>query len=265
MRIRFPLRLATLLSVIVLCVTAQPAFAAERALTGVVTNRYGNQIVLKTTAAVLYRVEASYASLVRRNGSALSMEEVMVGDKLEVQGRIWGDNSVSASTIRDVSVYTHTGTFSGKVVSVDFMRGTLVLQGAQSGLQTIHTTVSSAFTRNGSSIQFKDIAVGMSATVKGTWERTKQEVVATSIRTTVRLLNIDLTGEVTTKDGLALTVVSNGVLYAVDSAGATVKSKNNKSMALTELGLGRVRVWGKHIAESVAIQAIKIKYLDVVK
>ncbi len=259
------LRLVGPLCVVILCATAHPILAAETNLAGVVTARYGNQIVLKTNTAVTYRVEASYASVVRRNGSPLPMEDVAVGDKLEVHGQVWADNSVSASAIRDVSVYTHTGTFSGKVVSVNSVNRTLVLQGSQSGLQNIHTTTASVFTRNGSSVEFKDIAPGMSATVKGTWERSKQEVVATSIRATVRLLNIDITGSVTMKDGAALTVVANGVLYAVDSGGAVVRSKNNKPMALTELGLGRARIWGKHITESVEVKATKIKYLDLVK
>lgn len=244
---------------------AHPARASDSVLVGVVTARYGNQIVLKTNTAATYRVEASYASIVRRNGSVLSIEDVVIGDKLEVRGEVWADFSVSAHAIRDVSVYTHTGTFSGKVVSVDVGNRTLVLQGSQGGTQNIHTTVATVFTKNGSSVEFKNILAGMSATVKGTWERSKQEVVATSVRATVRLLNIDIIGDVVMKDGAALTVVANGVLYAVDSAQATVRSKNNKAMALTELGLGRVRVWGKHITGSTVVTATKIKYLDLTK
>lgn len=265
MSIRILLFLFGLSCAATLCCVARPAFASDSILVGVVTARYGNQIVLKTNTAATYRAEASYASIVRRNGSALSIEDVAIGDKLEVRGEVWPDYSVSVHAIRDVSVYTHTGTFSGKVVSVDVVNRTLVLQGSQSGTQNIRTTAASVFSKNGSYIEFKDIAVGMSATVKGTWERSRQEVVATSVRATVRLLNIDIIGEVVMKDGLAITVISNGVLYAVDIAGATARSKNNKPLALTELGLGRVRVWGKHIAESTAVKAERIKYVDLVK
>lgn len=265
MSIRIALCLLVLFAAVAFSQFSRPVLAADATLVGTVTARYGNQIVLKTTAATQYRVEASYASPVRRNGSPLSMEDVLIGDKLEVRGQIWADNSVSASAIRDVSVYTHTGTFTGKISAIDQVNRVFVLQSSQSAPQTIHTTAASVFTKNGSSVEFKDMATGMSATVRGTWERNKQDVVATSVRVTVRLLNIDITGDVTLKDGLALTVAANGVLYSVDATGATVKSKNNKPLALTELGLGRVRVRGKHITESTMVKAERIKYLDLVK
>lgn len=265
MSIRIAFCLLVLSCTVIFPQLPRPVLAAETALVGTVTARYGNQIVLKTTAATEYRVEASYVSLVRRNGSPLSMEDVLTGDKLEVRGQVWADHSVSASAIRDVSVYTHTGTFTGKISAVDPVNRVFVLQSSQGGPQTIHTTAASAFTKNSTSVEFKDVGVGMSATVRGTWERSKQDVIATSVRVTVRLLNIDITGDVTLKDGLALTVAANGVLYSVDATGATAKSKNNKPIALTELGLGRARVWGKHIAESTVVKAERIKYLDLTK
>lgn len=244
---------------------SQPASAAESVLVGSVAARYGNQIVIKTTAAIQYRIEASYASIVRRNGSPLSVDDVLVGDKLEVRGQVWSDNSVSARVIRDVSVYTHTGTFVGKISSIEPISKTFVLQGPNNAPYTIRTTAASQFTKNGASVEFGRMEVGMSATVRGTWERSRQDVTAAYVRVSVRLLNIDVTGEAVLKDGSALTVAANGVLYSVDAASALLKSKNNKPLVISETGLGRVRVWGKHIAESTVVKAVRIKYLDVTK
>lgn len=244
---------------------AHAAAISETTLVGVVTAQYANQIVFKTNAAVVYRAEASYATLVRRNGSAITVTDIAVGDKVEVRGQVWSDNSISASSIRNLTLNTHTGTFSGKIVSIDQSDKTIFLQGAQNSSQTVHTTIATSFTRNGSAAVFQDLQVGMTATVHGTWERSKAVVIADAVRARARLLNIDITGDVTMKNGSALTVVANGVLYAVDASNAVLRSKNNKVMHLSELGLEQVRVWGKHIAESTSLTASRIKSLRVVK
>lgn len=243
----------------------QVVAAPETVLVGVVTAQYANQVVFKTNAAVVYRAEASYAGLVRRNGGAIAVTDIAVGDRVEVRGQVWSDNSMSASAIRNLTLYTHAGTFSGKIMAVDQPNKSISLQSAQHSKQTIRTTAATLFTRNGTITTFQDMQVGMSATVHGTWERNKTEVIADSIRARVRLINIDITGDVTMKDGSALTVVANGVLYAVDAGNAVLRSKNNKVMYLTDLGLEQVRVWGKHMAESPSITAARIKSLRTVK
>ena len=244
---------------------ARVAAASETTLVGVVTAQYANQVVFRTSAAVVYRAEASYALLARRNGSAITVTDIIVGDKVEVRGQVWSDNSISASSIRDLTLYTHAGTFNGKIISIDYSGRSFELRSAQNLIQTIHTTMATSFTRNGGVVAFQDLQVGMTASIHGTWERSKAVIVADTVRARVRLLNIDITGEIAMKNGSALTVVSNGVLYGVDVNNAVLRSKNNKVMYLTELGLEPVRVWGKHIAESTNITAVRVKSLRTVK
>ncbi len=253
----------------VVCVwPARPAAAAvqnEKNLTGVVTKITGNQIFFKTANAVVYAAETSAAALVRRNGTAMLFSEFAVGDRVEVHGQTWQDNSMSATRIRNLTVYAHNGTFTGKITALDPLTGTLTLQGAQYGTQTVHTNPQTVYMKNGSIVPVQDIAVGMSATIKGTWERTRGDVAAREVRATVRLLNIDITGQLMIKDGYNLTVVSNGVLYGIDASTAKVKSKNNKPMLVSELAMATVRVQGKHIQESPHIVAATIKDLATTK
>lgn len=237
----------------------------EKSLTGTVTKLYGNQVLFKTANAVVYAAETSSTLLVRKNGTPMHYTDFVVGDKIEVRGRVWSDNSVSATYMRDLTLYVHNGTFTGKIVGIDQTTSTIALQGAQYGVQTIHTNLQTVYMKNSSIVPMQNIVVGMSATIKGTWERTRSHVTAREVRATVRLLNIDVTGQLVLKDGLALTVVSDGVLYAVDASTAKVKSKNNKSMTVPDLALSTVRVQGKHIQESPHITASTIKDLTTIK
>lgn len=240
----------------------QKAFAtADRNITGVVTKLVGNQIIFKTTNAVVYSAETSNTVLVRKNGAPLQFSEFAIGDKVEVHGQVWKDNSMTTTRIRDLTMYTHNGTFTGKITAFDVSANILTLLGTQYGSQTIHMNPQTVYMKNGSIVPLEQIAVGMSATIKGTWERARTEVVAREVRATARLLNIDITGELVLKDGLALTVTSNGVLYGIDASTAKVRSKNNKVMNLSELSMSTVRVQGKHIPESTHIVASSVKDL----
>lgn len=241
------------------------AAGPEKDLSGIVTQLSGNQVIFKTTNAVVYSAETSNAVLTRRNGTAMLFSEFAVGDRVEVHGQTWQDNSMSATRIRNLTVYAHNGTFTGKITTLDPLRGTLTVQGNQYGTQTVHTSPQTVYMKNGSIVPVQSIAVGMSATIKGTWERTRTDVVAREVRATVRLLNIDITGQLMLKDGYNLTVVSNGVLYGIDASTAKVKSKNNKLMLVSELAMSAVRVQGKHIQESPHIVAATIKDLTTTK
>lgn len=240
----------------------QRVFATgDKSFTGVVIKLIGNQVVFKTTNAVVYSAETSNTVLLRRNGAPLRFSEFAIGDKVEVYGQVWKDNSITTTRIRDLTVYSHSGTFTGKITAFDVGANTLTLYGTQYGSQNIHTNLQTVYMKNGSIVPAQQIAVGMSATIKGTWERTRTEVSAREVRATVRLRNIDITGELVLKDGVALTVISNGVLYGIDASTSKVRSKNNKPMNLSELSMSTVRVQGKHIPESTNIVASSIKDL----
>lgn len=236
------------------------AYTGVTTVTGVVTRTLGTRVQFRASSAANYDADLSLASLTKRNGSPLSMGEIAVGDKIEVKGQVWQDNSISARSARDISLYPHSGTFNGKIASVDAISKTFVLQTGQYGSQTIYITPLTAIRNTGTDSTFQGLAVGMSATVKGVWERTRTQVVASQVVGKVRLVNITVTGEVVIKDSTTLTLTAGGVIYAVDAAHAKVLTHRGAASNISELLVGTtVKVEGKHITESTQVVATIIK------
>lgn len=256
---------------IVICAVAlypSPATAtAPKTLTGVVTKIYAGQITFTTTSAATYTAETVGASLVRKNGAAMQISEILVGDKLQVTGQVWNDNSISASLVQDNSLYAHTGTFSGKIISISPSDFSFVLQSKAHGSQTIHTNTLTAFSKNGSGAGFNTLALGMTATVKGMWDRNNSNILATSVAASFRLINIYFTGSLSMQNGSSLTIIGNGnVIYGVDINGASLQNKNGLPIVAGQLKIGdTLRVWGKHISGSVQISATKVKDSSITK
>lgn len=235
--------------------------------TGTVTKIYGSGIWFKSTSAAVYSADAGNATLTRKNGAAMKFEEILVGDKISVTGTLWHDNSISAAAIKDLSLYAHTGTFSGKISGINPSNSSFTLTSKTYGDQTIYTNNFTAFTKNGGQAGFQDLELGMSATIKGVWDRSNTTVLATSVAETFRMISIYFVGTLSYRIGNALTVLGNGnVLYGVDCTNASVLSKNGKAMNIAEYRQGdTIRVWGKHISGMVAVTATQVKDSSITK
>lgn len=244
------------------------AFAsAVKTFSGTVTKINGSQIFFATTSAANYSAEVGSASLVRKNGAVMQFADFLVGDKVEIIGTLWNDNSISASSVKDLSLYAHTGTFAGKIISISPADFSFVMQSKAYGNQTIATNNFTSFTKNGSVAAFKDLSLGMATTVKGMWDRSNTNLVATAVTGTLRLIDIYFTGIVSIQGANSLTVIGNGnVIYGVDLSKAILQSKNGKPLAFYEIKVGdALRVWGKHISGSVQIVGTEIKDSSVIK
>lgn len=241
--------------------------ATPKTLMGTVTNFVGNQIIFAATSAAKYTADAGNAQLLRKNGATMQLSEILIGDKIEVKGTLWGDNSISAASIRDLSLYAHTGTFSGKISSINTTDSSFVMDSKTYGSQTIHTNNFTSFTKNGSSATFKDLILGMTASVKGQWDRNNSNISALTVSGTYRLISIYFTGSLSLKNSSSFTVIGNGnVIYGVDLSGATLQSKNGKPMQPNEYNVGdSLRVWGKHLSGGVAVVGTEIKDSSVTK
>lgn len=233
---------------------------SAKTLTGVVKSVSGSQVIFSTTSAAKYSADVSQAQLTRKNGVAMQLSEILVGDKVEVKGTVYKDNSVSATSLRNLSLYTHTGTFTGKISTINTTDSSFVMDSKTYGSQTIHTNNFTTYKKNGSSATFHDLILGMTTTVKGMWDRDNTNVTATSVSGAYRLIDIYFTGTISQTNGSSLTVVGNGnVIYGVDLTGATLLSKNSKPMVAVEFNAGHnVKVWGKHISGSVAVVGTKV-------
>lgn len=241
--------------------------AAAKTLTGVVVGFNGNQIIFATTSAAKYTADPGSSQLLRKNGAPMQLSEILVGDKIEVQGTLWNDNSISPTSIRDLSLYAHTGTFTGKISAINTVDSSFIIDSKTYGSQTIHTNNFTSYKKNGSMAAFKDLILGMTAQVKGMWDRSNVSITATAVNGSYRLINIYFTGSLSQKNGAAFTVIGNGnVIYGVDVSGAALQNKSGQVIQLSTFNLGdSLRVWGKHLSGSVAIVGTQVKDSSVTK
>ncbi len=241
--------------------------SAEKVFSGTITKINGSQFVFKTTSAATYNAETGSAVLARKNGATMKFDEVLIGDKLEVKGRLWPDNSISASYIRNMSLYVHNGTFNGKITAIDPSNLNFTMQSKQYGTQTIRTNELTNYKKNSKNSTFRDLELGYTAKVKGIWDRTNSNVLAKDVQTTARLVNISVTGRLAMKNLYALTIEGdNHVIYGVDANKAKLVDKNGKTISLGLFNIGdTLKVEGKHVSENVQVIATKIKDESVIK
>ena len=240
-----------------------PPQPVQKIIKGVVTKIVGNRLIVKSNTAEQFDVQTSETQLLRKNGSAMLYEEISVGDKLEVGGKAWHDGSVNADYVKNLSLYPHNGTFTGKVLTVDGFKKSFTIQNSKYGVQTIGTDNLTSFTTKGGSGVWAELKPGVSVTVKGVWEKVRTTVHAKAITITVRLLNIDFTGDVVLKDPSSLTVRTSSVIYGVILKDAKIVNKKNKTITWQDIPMGSlVRVQGKHLPEAPEVVGVKIKNLS---
>lgn len=254
------------LSIAILTLTFFPSlalaatFPQQKTISGTVTQIVGNRILVKTSSAAVYDVETSQTQLVRRNGAPMTLGEILVGDKVQASGKVWSDNSMSAVVIKNISLYIHTSTFTGKVASINPSNFSFTIQSKAIGTQTIETTPLTIFKTNNQQTAFNGLILGTTITIKGSWERKNTRVLAQTASATVRLISIDVTGQLVAKIDSAFTVVGNNVLYGVDISKAKLLDSKGKIITAAQVPVGsQVRVQGKHIAEKTEITATSVK------
>ena len=257
-----------LLAIVIFFVLPQISLAAgTKTITGYVQKVSGSTVVISSSNGAKYSADVGQASLIRKNGTAMQLAEILVGDKVEVKGTLWADNSISANVLRNMSLYTHNSSFAGKVTEIDPLNQSFILQSSKYGNQTIKTDSLTVFKKNGSASTFKDLELGMGMTIKGAWDRTPTVIAAREVRGTLRLISIDFTGTLSMKSENSITVVGNGnVIYGVDISKAKLQDKNGKTLSLLFFNLGdTIRVKGKHVSGSVKVVGETIKNLSVIK
>ncbi len=235
--------------------------AAPQLYSGVITGILGTQLQFSTTSGAYYSVQTQNVSLTQRYGSPMQLSEFVAGDKIQVIGLARPDNNIAASLVRDMSLYAHNSTFTGKIISLNPLSNYLIIDSRQWGMQTIHTNTYTVFKKNSVSATITDLIAGMTVTVKGAWERTSKDVAAVSVQAVIRLVNIDITGRLVMRGDSALTVVgSNNAIYGVSLAGAKLLNKKGQPFTVGQFMMDDIlRVSGKHISGSTEIAASQIK------
>jgi hypothetical protein len=237
--------------------------AKQKSFSGSVTRISGSSVFIKTSSAAAFSAEVGNAVLVRKYGSAMQFSEIMIGDKVQIKGALWSDNSISASYLRNMSLYAHRGTFKGQIETIDPATSKFTMQ-SKAGLQTVRTDGFTVFKKNGRSAALSELAPGVNVSVKGLWDRTSTDIAAMEVTATARLINIDFTGQLIMKNGNALTIIGDTqAIYGVTTNGAQLQSKNGTLSTLGRYNINdRLRVWGKHVSGTVQITAVRIKNLS---
>ena len=246
---------------------ARAAAGGEKTVSGIVTSLGESQISFKSTSGAYYTANIALAKLIRKYGADMEVSDIIVGDKIQATGRVWADNSITASSVRDMSLYVHTGSFSGKIISTSPATNSFIMQSRQWGTQTVHSNDYTIFKINGSPAILADLRPDMNILVKGNWDRTRAELAAQQALASVRLINIDVTGNLVLRGDTALTIVSNNVIYGIDIAKAKLQSKNGTVLSSSsQFNMSdNLRVHGKHISGSVGIIAETVKDLSLNK
>jgi hypothetical protein len=257
-----PVGLAAIAIIGTIAVSA-PAVSAlqKKTWTGTASAISGSNITLAAKNGTSYTVDASGAKFVRRFGAAMQLADMQTGDMLRVQGTLGSDKTtITASTIRDMSLQAHNGTFAGKVASVG--GSSFVMDTMSRGQQTINTSASTVFKLDGKSGQFSDLAPGLNVTVQGVWDRTASTVAANRVNIT-KYKAVRVTGAVTAVSGMTVSVhTSKGVDYQVDVTGAKITNKTGGTITAADLMTGdKVTVSGKLLVNSANITASKVRDL----
>ncbi len=254
--------LATVFGVLMfLGIPGRSLAAGQKTLTGTVTGISPSGIGFTNSTAATYTAELGSAVLSRKNGAAMQFSDIIVGDKVQVTGVLWPDNSMNAVNFKDLSLYAHNSSFSGKIIGINPIDLSFIIQNKQQGIQTVLTNNFTSFSKNGSLAAFGDLALGMGTTVKAMWDRNPDTLTATRVQGSFRLIDIYFTGNLSIKNGNSITVVGNGnVLYGVDTTNAQLENKNGKAAVLARYNVGDiVKVWGKHLSGSVRVTGSLVK------
>lgn len=213
-------------------------------LMGKVTALSGSMITVIGNNGTTYTVDASAAKLIRRYGGGMMVSDIQVNDQLFVQGVLTG-SSIKAKAIEDFSLQARNGTFQGTVESIS--GSSFVIKTSGRGSQTVLTSGTTKFLKNGAAGTMADVVVGSMVHVDGIWNNTNSNVTANKVRVVVKQEQVRLNGTVSAVNGTTVTLAgTDGKTYSVNVASAILATSSYYGKDWTKLKVGdRVQVWGK--------------------
>lgn len=231
---------------------------------GTVTALNGSAISVKKGNGSVVIVQAANAKIVRRFGATMTLADIQTNDRLLIVGTVATGTEVVASHIRDLSLQARNGTFSGSISSVSSGTKTFVLQTNNRDAQTIIVNAATKITKNGNTATFSDLAVSGIVRVTGVWNRTNENVTATSISLTTPLVRVHIQGKVTVDGDSEITIVTDDQkTYIVDLKKSEVRFSQEERMNKKQIQLGdRLDIWAKSEVNSTRLNAYAIRNLS---
>lgn len=125
----------------------------------------------------------STTKLYRKYLKTATLEEFLVGDKVEARGTLAGDNTLNARWVRNSSLTIKYGDFQGTVLSVDADAKTFVLRTKEKKLGDVTVTVTDAtkYVDENGLRAFADISAGDKLKVLGTYNSSTKKIASTRV------------------------------------------------------------------------------------
>ncbi len=125
----------------------------------------------------------SATKLFRKYMKTATIEEMLVGDKVEVRGTLSGTNTLNARVVRNNSLVIKFGDFQGTVLSVNADAKTFVLRTKEKKLSDVTITVTDAtkYVDENGLRTFTDLTVGDRVKVLGTYNSATKKIAATRV------------------------------------------------------------------------------------
>lgn len=180
-----------------------------------------------TAGATTYTVEVNTTTkIVRRYGGIGDLNELLIGDSLQIKGILSNDavNTITAIWIKDLSVQRNGGTFHGNIVVLDCANNKFTYKPDKRAEQTVFLSSNTKIIRGGEKISCTDMKNGERATVIGLWRQASKRIDADRIIVYMKTLSGTITKIKTTNGGLPATLTvlhKNGQTWKVEVASST--------------------------------------------
>ncbi len=229
-------------------------------ITGVVTTT--NNLLLRVIVAngKEYLVDATNATITRYSGATINLSEVALQDKLVIRGLLEG-NTITATSIRDVSLRVKSVQFYGSIVSLDANANTFMFKTEKDGQKTVQLSATTSIKRNGVPVNFSDLVVGQQVYVTGSWNVRTSVIAAAVVEIIHRWSPVFVQGNIMSKTDTMLTIKrSNGTVYSLDISQGMLLSRFYNPLTSANLNIGDiVTVGGIHLNDSTEVRAFIVR------
>lgn len=180
-----------------------------------------------TAGATTYTVEVTLTTkIVRRFDGSSDLNEFLIGDKLQVKGKLSDStaNIISATWIKDLSVQRAGGTFHGNIVTLDCTNNKFTYKPDKRVEQTVYLSTNTKIIRGGEKIVCTDLKNGERAIVIGLWRQASKRIDADRVIVNMKTIAGTLTKIELTNSGLPATLTvlhKNGQTWTVNVTSST--------------------------------------------
>lgn len=130
------------------------------------------QTLTVTARSKTYTVTVTDKTTLRRRfGGKSNLGEFVVGNTLQVAGKLSAETTIDARAIRNMSIQKVNASFSGAIQSIDAAGQKFVLKPMARKIITVTVSADTKITQAGQAKTFADLQVGMKVTASGVWDR----------------------------------------------------------------------------------------------